>query len=178
MNIFIIAGILSFTIAGVVTAVTYFKEGYSVDDSFSKGLIAFISSCFFGALISLILNLIVSMNLSEDLIKTESFPITKIEGYDKYAYVKASSDRPGSPFINLTYINDDQPVGMNESITGIKVYDLEPGEKPCVVFKHYRDVESNWTFFRMSYTTSELHLNQDQIGIIYEKQKQPKVEQE
>lgn len=130
---------------------------------------------FIGGFLSLILNVIIAANTEQVVVSTSIYPIAKIEGYEKYAFVKHNNQFTD---ISLTYISEDQPVSITDRLYSVKIYDLEPGEKPSVVIKQSKIIDSNWTLFSWDTKSQEIHINQDQIGVIYEKQKKPKVEKE
>lgn len=167
-TLYILAAIVvTLTVIALFTSPSYKTMEYT--------LTTFFSTLFIGCIVNLLINIVIASNSEQELYSTEVYPIAKIEGYEKYAFVKHNGQ---STDINLTYIDEDQPVSITERLYSVKIYDLEPNEKPSVVFKYYRLKDTNWTFCTWNDKIRELHINQDQIGVIYEKQKKPKIEKE
>lgn len=178
MYFFILSAVLAIISAIIRFVYMAYKGEGAIETCFSEAGCTFFIVLLAGCVLSLPANLISSAINADELYKTETYPITKIEGYDKYAYITPTSSQSNFAKINLTYISDDQPVNINDTLSGIKIHDLEQNEKPCVVIKHYKTAKSNWTLFNWNTKHQEVHINSDQIGIIYEKQKKVKVEQE
>jgi len=155
-------------IFGIITYKSY--RDYTLSYKIGGFFQGFFTTFFVGGIISLLASLVINLCILDErssrnrggtLLSTYNNQLIKTE--DSFAFINRDK-------LSCVYSTGKEPTQFKEYLFALKLIPLKEGEVNPYIVRLLYSSDSHWTLFDSETYRYDVHINQDQIKMIYDKE--------